>query len=440
MKFSMYNHCLDVDNDTYLVNTRTGKVVRLYKQEEKEHLQQILNSENIDLNDEMVKILCKQEFIVEDNRDEYQEVKSKLDMIHDAEDKHSNYIIFTTDQCNFRCKYCPQEHVSKRFSDELWDAVYKNIRKGVEAKKYESVKISFFGGEPLLESKRIIAFLEKLNKMLDEDFPQVKYFYSMVTNGYLLTPDIYERLIELGLCDFQITVDGFAENHNMNRPLADGSPTWDKIIENLKYIASSKNHQDKVSIILRVNISSKMDPEKAKKFVEWAKKTFDDSKFTFDISAVAEFSEVVDKSFVFDTTDENNNDLLAQLNKIGGQKSYANLSHAMVYNGGACNTSAKYRYTIGTDGKFSKCQQYTVRGENAVCGYLDLNGDFVYTANEKFWTEDFETEECKTCYIYPHCAGRVCPHLCAISHDKRPDCKTMKDTYELSLIGSIKAR
>ena len=59
----------------------------------------------------------------------------------------------------------------------------------------------------------------------------------MTTNGYLLTPDVADKLFAWRIRNFQITLDGLAEHHNHSRVARDGSPTFERIFDNLKALA-----------------------------------------------------------------------------------------------------------------------------------------------------------------------------------------------------------
>ena len=88
-------------------------------------------------------------------------------------------------------------------------------------------------------TKKLQAVCEKFN---------IEYSASIITNGYLLTEAVCDKLIELGVTDVQITLDGDAKTHNSRRPLVNGGNTYDTIIENLDKI------HGKIGIAIRINI------------------------------------------------------------------------------------------------------------------------------------------------------------------------------------------
>ncbi len=59
------------------------------------------------------------------------------------------------------------------------------------------------------------------------------------SNGVLITPGRFDKLYSLGVSYYQITIDGLSGTHDLYRQSADGSGSFNKIIENLKYMAST---------------------------------------------------------------------------------------------------------------------------------------------------------------------------------------------------------
>ena len=108
--------------------------------------------------------------------------------------------------------------------------------------------MTWYGGEPLLGQDRLdrlsVAFLERTAAA------GVDYSASIVTNGYLLTPETATRLRELGVRSAQITLDGPPETHNRMRPLVSGRPTFDVILDNIERSA------DLLPIAVRVNLDT----------------------------------------------------------------------------------------------------------------------------------------------------------------------------------------
>lgn len=128
-----------------------------------------------------------------------------------------------------------------RYTLENPDKLYEPVSKPIIEKKRD-ITINIFGGEPTLNIKGVLYFLEKMNVLANK--LKVKKYYQMVTNGYLLNQEIIKKLYDLGVSDFQITLDGVKEEHDRRRSVVfksfDNSTFGNKkysieTIENISY-------------------------------------------------------------------------------------------------------------------------------------------------------------------------------------------------------------
>jgi len=122
-------------------------------------------------------------------------------------------------------------------------------------KKFDDInriRVTWYGGEPLLKLDRIRSLTEQI-KLVVPDFSAY-----MITNGYLLTPNVIDELDNLHIESLQVTIDGLEETHNKRRPHVTEKDSFQKIIQNMEYFFSK--YDDK-SIALRVNIDSSNETE-----------------------------------------------------------------------------------------------------------------------------------------------------------------------------------
>jgi uncharacterized protein len=61
----------------------------------------------------------------------------------------------------------------------------------------------------------------------------VKFDFNLFSNGVLLTPQVVQRLLPLGLSSVRMTLDGPPDIHNSQRPLVSGAGSFEKITSNL---------------------------------------------------------------------------------------------------------------------------------------------------------------------------------------------------------------
>ena len=175
--------------------------------------------------------------------------------------------IIPTESCNFRCVYCYENHSDNRLKKN----VIKSIKSLIELRisEIDQLNIGWFGGEPLLARNTII---EISNFIVDltQSYPNVKYRAAMATNGYLLTPSLFSKLVSLGINHYQITLDGPREIHNKSRMTINGKGSYDKIWKNLSDI---KNSAEQFHITIRLHFS----PSR----IQYIYRLIDDLRLTF---------------------------------------------------------------------------------------------------------------------------------------------------------------
>lgn len=153
-------------------------------------------------------------------------------------------VIAPTMACNMACQYCFEDKTAKKMSATVREAILDFVEK--QARGISTLEADWYGGEPLLALDVIEdlteSFLELSEKYLFD------YGASMISNGYLLTPETVDRLVDMKVRHVQVTLDGPARIHNVKRPLKNKKESFDQILENLKYAST------KLSIGVRVNV------------------------------------------------------------------------------------------------------------------------------------------------------------------------------------------
>ena len=144
-------------------------------------------------------------------------------------------IIFPTEKCNFRCTYCYESFNVGRMKPALQEAVCRLIS---QRKDLQRLDINWFGGEPLAGFpviRKIGGFTYEFTQAHGIDFCS-----GMTTNGYLLGQDTALWLIDHGIRNFQISLDGDEESHDRTRRRADGGGSFGRIMANLTAMAGLK--------------------------------------------------------------------------------------------------------------------------------------------------------------------------------------------------------
>jgi len=115
-------------------------------------------------------------------------------------------------------------------SKDVQDKLVELLESKVET--INTFTVSWFGGEPLLAFDIIESLSERFISICNKN--NIKYYANMVTNGYLMSREVLERLAVIQCSSVQITIDGNQDIHNLRKPLAEGGGTYTTIIENLK--------------------------------------------------------------------------------------------------------------------------------------------------------------------------------------------------------------
>lgn len=192
-------------------------------------------------------------FIVEDNYDEVEAVEQfRLKNLSDKTQYHLT--VNPTLDCNFHCWYCYESKVKdSEMTPEMVNATIALIDDVLkENPNLQRFHLYFFGGEPLMKFDTVIrpilsAFTEKTSGK------GILSTLQITTNGALLTNEMINFIKESNiLTAFQITFDGYEENHNKSRFSKKHPDSYKLLINNVKTLVSQG-----FFVTLRVNYTHK---------------------------------------------------------------------------------------------------------------------------------------------------------------------------------------
>ncbi|MBD1835211.1 radical SAM protein [Cyanobacteria bacterium FACHB-472] len=163
--------------------------------------------------------------------------------------RYFQLFILPTEKCNFRCTYCYEDFAAGRMKKETILGIKALLEKRCADLMY--LNISWFGGEPLT-AKDIVLEISEYAMSLAYRYPKLRYMGDMTTNAYLLDYKTIATLANVGIRNYQISLDGPREVHDRSRIRADGSSTYDRIWANLLAIRDSSLP---VSVIVRVHFT-----------------------------------------------------------------------------------------------------------------------------------------------------------------------------------------
>jgi len=155
-------------------------------------------------------------------------------------------ILDVTEDCNFRCSYCifsgnyvhyrshSKRYMSFDVAKKAIDYYFSLIKAGKRYNPLRQPKITFYGGEPLLNFKLIKECIE----YIDETYKCYKISNYLTTNGSLLDIEKAEWLIKHN-CHILVSICGPKEEHDRLRVYRNGKGTFEDIMKNIKPIMAN---------------------------------------------------------------------------------------------------------------------------------------------------------------------------------------------------------
>lgn len=395
------------DNGLILFNTFTG-ALGIFKASVRPRIEALLSRSGVPKStDPMVGYLLERGFLVPEGTNELQQVRYVHGKMQHRTDK-MELILLSSEECNFRCTYCYEEFPRGTMEPWVREAVVRWVERRIRT--LTTMKIDWFGGEPLLGFEAIQDIAPKVQAMCREH--DVQLLQGMTTNAYLLTPDVFTSLISWGLQDFQITIDGPQKSHDTTRILKDGGGgTYDAIIANLRKITTLPGD---CRIALRINFSPENLPY-MDEHLEAMKAYFGrDPRFKMRFYPVSKWGGKNDGNLntCGISASEHARQLEVKALKKGLQSEgcLERISPGSDFT--VCYAARPFNFIVGADGKLMKCtlvldkHDYNVVGTLRRDGRPDVKLDKLVSWVAPYFEED---AGCRKCFFLPVCQGISCP-------------------------------
>lgn len=361
-----------------LYHVLTGELILLDHEEVQE----------LKVNEALQTMLAKHWFLVPRGFDEVRmsnQVKTVIRLMKPQRKKITDYVIFTTTDCNARCFYCfemGQKRIAMSEKTAKDAATYILNHCGGER-----VSIRWFGGEPLY-NRRVIDIISE--KLLNSG---VKYASHMVTNGYLLDGAAIQKAQSLWhLKEVIITLDGTESVYNRTKAFIyqDENP-FKKVMGNISLALQAR---------IQVTVNLNMDARNAEDLLHLAEDLVSRFGNCHGFHARAGLlREYVGKIHSF-SGEEAAWQALQRLNDV--LKDNGILEKRYLGKGPAlhgCMADSDSHISILPDGRLGKCEHFGDSGE--------IGNIYVKERNEPLvasWKESYPPEEkCKQCAWYPRC-------------------------------------
>ncbi|MDE6330258.1 MAG: SPASM domain-containing protein [Muribaculaceae bacterium] len=307
-------------------------------------------------------------------------------------DQESLYLtINPTLSCNFRCPYCFEtEHHDRFMSDETEDAIISYVKKKGSLKH---LNVMWFGGEPLLGFKRIKSLTNRLSGIVEN------YSAAMISNGYLLTPEVVASLEDLQIRMIQITLDGLATSHDKKRCLKSGAPTFDRIIDNITHCLKNA---PSVRIVIRVNINNDNPDDYLQVYDYFA------SNGISGVEVVPGF--IVDRENDIPTCAFNHKQIVNFACKTFRDHKIKSISFFPSIMRNSCSARNINSLVIGPDGELYKCWEEVGRNECIVGNIKESTYNRGLMLRYTAGIDQLDDSQCIECRLLPICDGG-CPRV-----------------------------
>lgn len=398
MKLSIFNIEVPKENNYLIINTRSGN--QYISNISINLLEQQLNNTTLDplIISNLINL-----GIITDEENEFESVLKDVDEFRNS-DSYLHLVIYVTNACNSSCVYCPQEKNPLFFNDEDIERIIKYVSNEINGIKH--LNVEWFGGEPLLCFDTIKKLSRAFLAMCITH--NVSYSAGMITNATLLSAEVFHKLTQYQVVNYQITIDGLEKIHNIQRPLNNGKNSFKAIIENLCQIRD-ETKKSNVKIAIRINVSKLIYPN-LNEFFEFLYDTFgSDDRFYILIRLTYDWGGSSITNFEENLLPINT---LESAYKLAKQKGLRLLDESMMYGTAKmiCGASVKNYFGIDAGCKIYKCILF--RNKQSLIGEIDEHGNMIIFDKDKvlMWNNvNNRTERCYTCKSAPQCMGYQCP-------------------------------
>lgn len=319
------------------------------------------------------------------------------------------FTVFTTMDCNARCFYCyekgqPQFTMTEQTSKDVAAFIIKYSMG-------KPIRIRWFGGEPLLNTKSIDIICNELNAN------GVKYKSSMISNGLLFDDSLILKAIDLwNLRNVQITLDGTKNVYQKAKAYKDAvGNEFERVISNIKKVSGAN---------IRVSIRLNQDFYNTQDLLELADFLYNEFKGNKHVSVYNNW--LYDKLHTLDANLDAEKyakfkELQNKLIECGLSHNYPLRDKLMLNH---CMADSDSSVIITPSGNVGKCEHYTTKY---------LIGDIHNVQFEKVESLGCKDKyqpmpKCFECPLYPQCVRiKMCP-------EERESCTLTQCENKIELI------
>jgi uncharacterized protein len=360
-------------------------------------------------------------FLVESADNEKREM---LDFVNDLNclNRKINAIVVLDLDCNLACRYCFEGtrkgklYLSQDTADSFVDFIKQR-----DLSNKDETRIVFYGGEPLLNVDRIVQISEGIRSFADDK--GLKYSFSLITNGTLLTQRTVERLRPFGLRAASVTLDGPRDVHDAFRPFRSGAGSFETIVRNIEDVCG----------LISVQIGGNYTQDNYREFPRLLDYLLDNG-LTPDKIPFIKFDPVVNESSEFAPPDFH--DGCMSINEPWLVEASIFLREAILKRGyrtqkimpSACMMQYADNLVMNYDGTLYKCPGLIGRRDFTIGTVKSGIADYRMT----HCLDDWKNEECLACSYLPLCFGG-CKYMKLVRDGKVQGVDCKKEYFDATL-------
>lgn len=247
MKVSKYTFLFNVEGvEFYAYNTLSNALIEIDEPSYSWLIQHEIEAElpDTDFDNDLWTALCDNSILTDNDEDDYLKYKSYITRLR-SQRASMHLTLAPTMDCCFRCHYCFEKYKEKKYmTPEVMDTIIKYVTSYSELR---DIKITWFGGEPLMATPQIEAFYNKFAAIWKN--PVVS---NIITTGYHINKEAIRIMKKVGITSAQITLDGMRKTHNKVKYLPSGEDVFEKVLSNIELL---NDLAPEINIVIRVNLT-----------------------------------------------------------------------------------------------------------------------------------------------------------------------------------------
>ncbi|MBO3742247.1 radical SAM/SPASM domain-containing protein [Actinoplanes flavus] len=229
----------------HVYNGVSGATVRVPADQRKPIADFLAGDDQAPIDGVLVRTLADRRMIVADDADEIALLRRRY---AETRRNHGRFhlTVVTSLGCNFSCPYCFEAKHPSLMDEPVQDRLLQVIDQKLTTAG--ELSVLWYGGEPLVGRDALLRLSDGFRGRAAT--VGARYHAAIVTNGYLLTPEVAAQLRAHDVTAAHITLDGPSEIHDRRRPLTGGRGTFDVVLANIVSAA------DVLPISIRVNLDT----------------------------------------------------------------------------------------------------------------------------------------------------------------------------------------